>query len=497
MNGLSRIVNGEDAVPGSWPWQVSLQDTWGYWPTRGQAGGCWCPASTDPSVFLQDSTGFHFCGGSLISENWVVTAAHCGVRTSHLVVAGEFDQGSDAEDIQVLKIAKVFKNPKFNIFTVNNDITLLKLATPARFSQTVSPVCLPAENDDFPAGTLCVTTGWGLTKHSNANTPDRLQQATLPLLSNAECKTFWGNKISNLMICAGASGVSSCMGDSGGPLVCQKDGAWTLVGIVSWGSGTCSTSSPGVYARVTKLMPWLSGLSRIVSGEDAVPSSWPWQVSLQTGSCLHFCGGSLINQHWVLTVAHCRVRKSHHVVAGVSDHGSDEEAVQALRIAEGPPGGQAAVFEHLLWDRIMDSNDIALLKLATPAGPALQHRVPRVPAQCQHQLPRGLRLRHHGPRQDPTPDKLQPAALPLLSNAEGQKFRGSKTTDVMICAGASGVSPCKNLGWGRSGHTGALAPRFGLGNKSFLLLQGDSGGPLVCQKDGAWTLVGIVSWGSS
>ncbi|XP_012582793.1 PREDICTED: chymotrypsinogen 2-like [Condylura cristata] len=183
--------------------------------------------------------------------------SRCPCRTSHWVVAGEFDQASSAENIQVLQIAQIFKNPKFNMFTINNDITLLKLATPARFSQTVFAVCLPSEADDFPAGSLCTTTGWGLTKHPNANTPNKLQQAALPLLSNAECQKYWDSKITDLMVCAGASGVSSCMGDSGGPLVCQKNGAWTLVAIVSWGSGTCSTSSPGGYAHVTELMPWV------------------------------------------------------------------------------------------------------------------------------------------------------------------------------------------------------------------------------------------------
>ncbi|XP_072871043.1 chymotrypsinogen B2-like [Chlorocebus sabaeus] len=210
LSGLTRIINGEDAVPGCRPWQVSLQD----------------------------KTGFHFCGGSLISEDWVVTAAHCGVRDrcpvepgrphgSHsgpgdgLLLNGHQGRSLCPRSLQVLPPPRaspwhsgphpqVFKNPSFSIFTVRNDITLLKLATPAVFSQTVSAVCLPSADDDFPTGTVCVTTGWGKTKYNANKIPDKLQQAALPLLSNAECKKFWGSKITDEMICAGASGVSSC-----------------------------------------------------------------------------------------------------------------------------------------------------------------------------------------------------------------------------------------------------------------------------------------------
>ncbi|XP_072374467.1 chymotrypsinogen 2-like [Scyliorhinus torazame] len=230
VTGYARIVNGEEAVPGSWPWQVSLQS----------------------------DSGWHFCGGSLINDNWVVTAAHCGVSTADFVIVGAHDKSSKMELSQKsMSIAKVITHPKWSSFTINYDVSVVKLASPVQFSRQVTPVCLAATADNYSAGMMCVTTGWGRTRAYPPQRPNNLQQAALPLLTNAECKQYWGNKITDIMICAGASGASSCMGDSGGPLVCQKNNAWNLVGIVSWGSGSCSTSRPGVYARVTELRGWI------------------------------------------------------------------------------------------------------------------------------------------------------------------------------------------------------------------------------------------------
>uniref|UniRef100_A0AAZ3Q082 chymotrypsin n=1 Tax=Oncorhynchus tshawytscha TaxID=74940 RepID=A0AAZ3Q082_ONCTS len=153
VSGYARIVNGEEAVPHSWPWQVSLQQT----------------------------SGFHFCGGSLINENWVVTAAHCNVATYHRVIVGEHKKGSgnNAEDIQILKPAKVFTHPKWNPSTINNDISLIKLSTPAVLNTNVSPVCLAETADVFAPGMTCVTSGWGLLRYNAINTPNQLQQPLL------------------------------------------------------------------------------------------------------------------------------------------------------------------------------------------------------------------------------------------------------------------------------------------------------------------------------
>ncbi|KAJ3598222.1 hypothetical protein NHX12_001733 [Muraenolepis orangiensis] len=177
VNG-NKIVNGQNAVPGSWPWQ--------------------------------DNTGFHFCGGSLINQNWVVTAAHCRVTPGrHRVILGEHDRQSNSEQIQVIAIGRAYTHPYYNSQNFNNDITLVRLSSPARMTSLVSPVCLASSGSSPAVGFNCVTTGWGRTGQTSS--PRYLQQTALPILSSAQCKQYWGqNRITDAMICAGASGVSSC-----------------------------------------------------------------------------------------------------------------------------------------------------------------------------------------------------------------------------------------------------------------------------------------------
>uniref|UniRef100_A0A3B4TYY0 Peptidase S1 domain-containing protein n=1 Tax=Seriola dumerili TaxID=41447 RepID=A0A3B4TYY0_SERDU len=176
--------------------------------------------------------GFHFCGGSLVNENWTPpphTHTHTHNTTPRLAVflfvcVCVFAVHNDVNSCQV------FKHPATTATLINNDILLIKLASPAQMNMRVPLV------------------GWGLTRHNAPDTPPCCSRAALPLLTNDH----------NLMICAGASGASSCMvGRLWRPLVCQKAGAWTLVGIVSWGSGTCTPTMPGVYARVTELRAWM------------------------------------------------------------------------------------------------------------------------------------------------------------------------------------------------------------------------------------------------
>ncbi|XP_054903961.1 chymotrypsin-like protease CTRL-1 [Poeciliopsis prolifica] len=230
VSGYNKIINGEDAVSGSWPWQVSLQD----------------------------KRGVHFCGGSLINKDWVVTAARCRVWAPYLrVILGEHDRLSNSEPIQIRTISKVITHPSFNSRNFNFDIKLLKLSSPAEFNSRVSPVCLVSSWSRIPSGTKCVTTGWGRTPES-CGSARYLQQTALPVLSTAQCRIFWGDRmITDAMFCAGGSKMSSCQGDTGGPLVCESKGVWSLVGTVSWGTIDCNVYIPGVYVNMAYVRSWI------------------------------------------------------------------------------------------------------------------------------------------------------------------------------------------------------------------------------------------------
>ncbi|XP_073673545.1 chymotrypsin-like protease CTRL-1 [Garra rufa] len=229
----SNIIGGNEAH--TWPWQVSIQTS------RGQ----------------------QFCGGTLISKTWVLTAAHCAVQPgNHYVVLGQNDLATNDEFVQIKKVARVINHPNHqNPTEFNNDIALLKLSSSVQMTSYVSPICLPSSFTTIRSGTLCVITGWGATE--SVSNPRFLQEATVPILSQTQCRQYWRNAITDAMICAGASGASSCEGDSGGPLMCESSGVWYQVGIVSWGHTSCSTSRPVVYTRVSYFRKWITDTIRL------------------------------------------------------------------------------------------------------------------------------------------------------------------------------------------------------------------------------------------
>ncbi|KFQ15332.1 Chymotrypsin-like protease CTRL-1, partial [Leptosomus discolor] len=220
-----RIINGQNAVPGSWPWQVSLQSR----------------------------SGSYFCGSSLINKNWVVTAAHCNFNPySHVVNLGPYDHSSTTQSAQVKTMAKAITNPSWNPKTLNNDITLLKLSSPIQLGPHMSPVSLAPANLVLPTNLQCVTTGWGRINPNSQALAVQLQQVTLPLISQSQCVQYWGNWITSSMLCAGGAGASSCHGDCGRPLVYRDGNVWTSIGTVSWGTIDCNIHTPAVYTRVSQ-----------------------------------------------------------------------------------------------------------------------------------------------------------------------------------------------------------------------------------------------------
>ncbi|KAK3925614.1 Trypsin-2 [Frankliniella fusca] len=225
-------------------------------------GGLVADIKDFPYQISMMESGSHICGGSILNEQWVLTAGHCvhalyGDTDSASVRAGSSSRVSGG---QVVNVIWAEEHPQFDYDTVTHDVALMKLEKPLTLDGVVAkPTQLVPLNAAPAAGQLLTVSGWGTLHSGDFGLPTDLYAVMVPSMPLDVCKQVYdaqGDLVDETMICAGIGGKDSCQGDSGGPLV---DDQHVQVGVVSWGIGCGSPGYPGLYANLAhpELQQWI------------------------------------------------------------------------------------------------------------------------------------------------------------------------------------------------------------------------------------------------
>ncbi len=319
------IVGGGLASAGEYPWQVALISSGYSNPYNGQ-----------------------FCGGSLIDEEWVLSAGHCvednGLITDPddidvLVGTNVLSQGpTSGSSGQRINVDAIYLYPGFNYGSndeVNKDASLLHLESPAVLSSLVSTITLasPTDTSQVAPGVTSTVTGWGYTSETSGVTVDALREVQVPIVSYATCMAGYGGQFQlsdAYHLCAGlaAGGKDSCYGDSGGPLIVPGGSGWLLAGIVSFGVGCAEPNYYGIYSRVSYFKSWIDGIIGI-TGETKNPAYLPLIMGTTSGtsdSCTPDPSGDSDNTSDALIIC------SSQTVTGTTNHTTDMDDVYKIYV---------------------------------------------------------------------------------------------------------------------------------------------------------------------
>ncbi|KAJ6218708.1 hypothetical protein RDWZM_004520 [Blomia tropicalis] len=246
LRPTGRVVGGRNAQFGEWPWQVLIKEA-------GWLG-----------LFMKPK-----CGGVLINERWILTAAHCqpSAMGSLIVMLGQHETNGEHQQLKpvVKAVRRMIVHRDYDPETFDNDIALLELETPFELKPHVIPICLP-DQDHNMVGEYAHVAGFGKLSYGGSM-PSILQTVKLPIIANNQCQKMFADAghykfIRESFLCAGypQGGKDTCEGDSGGPLMMERSGVWTLVGTVSHGIKCAEPNMPGVYMKTYSYLPWIRGI---------------------------------------------------------------------------------------------------------------------------------------------------------------------------------------------------------------------------------------------